>query len=138
CRVPGEGPRAALRPGLRDRKAGVRQAAAHAAGLNRDPAARDRLCALVASDAPPVAREAATALGRLRRAEAVPALLRRLRGTDDRFLQHSLVFALIEIADREGTRRGLRDPDPRVRRGALVALGQMDGGTLTREQVVPL
>src|SRR3954454_8284926 len=91
-----------------------------------------------AGDGPAGRRAAAPALGRLRRAAAGPALLAGLRAGDDRFLDHSLIYALIEIADRGATLAGLSDPSPDVRRGALVALDQMEGGNLTREQVVPL
>ena len=48
----------------------------------------------------------------------------------DRFLEHSLTFALIEIADREGTAAGLAEQEPLIRRAALTALDQMDGGGL--------
>jgi putative heme-binding domain-containing protein len=68
----------------------------------------------------------------------VPALLNGLRAECDRFLEHALIYALIEIADREATLTGLRDVNLRLRRAALIALDQMDGGNLTREQVVPL
>jgi putative heme-binding domain-containing protein len=85
-----------------------------------------------------VRREAATALGRLRRPVAVAALLEGLRTGGDRFLDHALIFALITIADQEATRNGLADANPAVRRGALIALDQMENGDLTREQVVPL
>ena len=59
-----------------------------------------------------VRREAATALGRLGRTKAVPALLEGLRTGGDRFLDHALIYALITLADREGTLRGLQDPAP--------------------------
>jgi putative heme-binding domain-containing protein len=137
CRM-GPEARTALRLALADRDASVRQCGAHALGLHRDAGARARLGELAARDTPPVAREAATALGRLRQAEAVPSLLRRLEEPGDRFLEHSLIHALIQIADREGTLRGLRSSSPRVRRASLIALDQMEGGRLTREQVVPL
>jgi putative membrane-bound dehydrogenase-like protein len=129
--------RAAGRLALADRDQSVRLSAVTAVGLHRDAGALPRLLALLKADTPPVRREAATALGRLRQPAAVPALLEALRTGGDRFLDHALVYALIRIADREQTLRGLRDPSPLVRRGALVALDQMDGGNLTFEQVAP-
>ncbi len=123
---------------LRDPDLSVRLAAAHAVGLNRITAAFQPLLVMVENDAPAARRAAATALGRLRRNEAVPALLAGLRAENDRFLDHSLIYALIAIADRGATLVGLSDPSPRVRRGALIALDQMDESNLTREQVVPL
>jgi len=65
-------------------------------------------------------------------------LLAGLKAGNDRFLDHALIYALIEIADRGATLAGLSDSSPDIRRGALIALDQMDGGNLAREQVVPL
>lgn len=132
------GAHAVLCQALRDADLSVRLAAAHAVGLNRISAAVQPLMVMVGNDAPAARRAAATALGRLRRNEAVPTLLAGLRAENDRFLDHSLVYALIVIADRRATLVGLSDPSPRVRRGALIALDQMDGGDLTRESVVSL
>ena len=56
----------------------------------------------------------------------------------DRVMEHAVTFALIEIADPQGTAVGLSSPDPQVRRVAMIALDQMPGGGLTPEQVVPL
>ncbi len=79
---------------------------------------------------PPARREAATALGRIGDAAAVPALLDSLAAPVDRFLEHATIFALIRIDDREAT-------EPRAGAGqfggaarALIALDQMDGGRL--------
>jgi putative heme-binding domain-containing protein len=53
-------------------------------------------------------------------------------------LEHALIYALVEIADPRATSIGLAADSAEVRRGALIALDQMDGSALTREQVVPL
>jgi putative heme-binding domain-containing protein len=138
-RIEGPEAQAGVRGALADGDAGVRQAAVHLAGLNRDAAALGALLDLVVRDTPPVRREAATALGRLGRPAAVPALLLSLRtSAGDRFLEHALVFALIRIADRRQTLAGLSDPLPHVRPAALVALDQMDGSDLARDRVLPL
>src|SRR5205823_2930472 len=57
-------------------------------------------------------------------------------------LEHSVTYALIEIADAKGTARGLTSKEPLTRRAALVALDQMDGGgldpqALARELAAP-
>ena len=130
--------RAAVRQAMRDHDAGVRLAAVTAAGLNRDGRAFDRLRELVQSGTPPVRREAATALGRLDRTEAVPALLGALRHDPDRFLQHALIFAMIRLGDRRATQAGLNDPDPSVRRGCLIALDQMPRGRMPLDLVRPM
>lgn len=125
--------------GLNDKDPSVRIAAAHSVGLRRDDWYLPRLLELAAADpSPAVRREVATALGRIKKPEAVKALFEGRRGGGDRFLEHAQIYALIEIADREATLKGLRDPSPRVRRGAVIALDQMDGGNLTRDLVVPL
>ncbi|MGL5096177.1 MAG: HEAT repeat domain-containing protein, partial [Planctomycetia bacterium] len=116
----------------------VRKAVVHALGVRRD---RDGLAVVVklAADADPaVRREAAVALGKLKAESAVPALLAALRQAVDRHLEHAILNALIEINAPTATAAGLSDADPAVRRGALVALDQMNPDALTREQVTPL
>ena len=129
--------RTAARLGLTDRSASVRQTAAYSAGLLRDLEAVPQLMKIVSADFPPVRREAASALGRIRSAAAVPALLEGLRFGGDRFLEHALIFALIQINDRASVLKGLADKDAAVRRGSLIALDQMDGGDLTPELAMP-
>jgi hypothetical protein len=77
-------------------------------------------------------------LGRLRRADAVPDLLEAIRAGGDRFLEHALIYALIEIGNRDATLKGLADASPQVRQAALIALDQMDDGNLTEDLVTPL
>ncbi len=137
-RIDDEPARAAVRQALRDRNASVRQAAARSAGLHRDAAALAQLMGLTASDTPAVQREAATALGRIGDASALPALFTGLNFAGDRFLEHALIFALIRIGDREHTLKGLEIASSPVKRGALIALDQMDHGQLTPEVVTPL
>ncbi|MCH7725608.1 MAG: c-type cytochrome [Planctomycetes bacterium] len=68
----------------------------------------------------------------------MPFLLTALGTEVDRALEHALIYALMEINDRAATTKGLADSNPRVRRGTLIALDQMDEGALTRELVTPL
>ena len=104
----------------------------------------------LAKDSLPVRREAARALGdndnwidpehpgRLKRV-AIAFLFDLIQDTTaDRVAEHSALFALIRIADRKSTLPYLKDKTPAVRRAALIALDQMDGGKLTRELVTPL
>ncbi len=134
CRVGSE----EVRPALRDPDPGVRQAAVHAVGLHRDAGALIRLEEMVRTEEPHLKREAATALGRIGRSEAVPALLEAVRAGGDRFLEHALIYALIRIGAREPLLPALGDANTNVRRAALIALDQMEQGGLTREQVTPL
>ena len=126
-----------VRDSLEDTDPGVRVAAARVAGQQGDRAAFPLLLKRLTDPLPYVRREAATALGRIGDKKAVGPLLDALRAGADRFLEHSLIFALIQIDDREGTLDGLADTNPAVRRAALIALDQMNHGGLTREQVTP-
>jgi putative heme-binding domain-containing protein len=138
CRIDVPTARSAVRRALADPVSSVRLAAIHAVGLWRDAGASDELCRVVASDTPAVRRKAAEALGRMGRREAVPALLDGLRAGGDRFLEHAMIFALIQINDRSSTLAALNDPIPRVRRAGLIALEQMANGRLTESIVAPL
>ncbi len=55
-------------------------------------------------------------------------------GDGGRMLEHSLIFALIEIADPAATARGLTSDNSHVRRAALIALDQMPKGNLRSER----
>ena len=85
------------------------------------------------------ARIAAEGLGRLRDPAAVPVLLEAIgRGPmADPIFQHSLIFALIEIAARTETRAGLKSGFTSAQRAALIALDQMDGGDLQAADTLP-
>lgn len=126
-----------IREALGDRETSVKLAALHAIGLLRDREAMKPLLAMVTKETPEVRRQAATALGRIRNPEAVPAIIEALRIGGDRFLEHALIYALIEINHRPSILNALGAPAPAVRRAALIALDQMDNGGLTRELVTP-
>jgi putative membrane-bound dehydrogenase-like protein len=127
-----------LRQGLADDDAPGRLAAVKGVGDLRDSGSILPLIAILENDEPPVRREAATVLGRLRRPEAVPSILKALQKPIDRFEEHALIYALIEINHRDATLKGLDDKSSAVRRAALIALDQMTAGNLTRELVAPL
>jgi len=87
-------------------------------------------------------RAAAESLGRSGNKDAVPALLDAIAtikevpgSASERVLEHSLIYALIEIGDREGTAEGLKSQNTRVRKAALTALDQMSDGKLKAEVV---
>ena len=56
----------------------------------------------------------------------------------DRATEHAALHSVIRLNRPKATAQLLTDESPRVRRAALIALDQMDGGNLTREQVLPL
>lgn len=142
---------------LTDPEAGVRQTACNALAVTRtwqkvasnQPAERSvelernstisgALAAIVRGDDPPVARAAAAALGRMAEFRAIGALTGRLgRSAGDRFLEHSLIYALIEIDDFEATREGLKAEDPAILSGTLRALDGMASSKLEVLDVLP-
>jgi putative heme-binding domain-containing protein len=134
-RIDGDGARAVARSALADAHETVRQVAAHSASVRRDRAAVPALLALLRGPSPHNRRVTAEALGRIGDRLTVPALLAAAGEPADRVLEHALTFALIEIADREGTAAGLHSKNALTRRAALVALDQMNGGGLDARTV---
>ena len=128
-----------LRLELSHQNSSVRQSAVYAVGANRDKNAADILQSIVAQDSEPsIRREAATALGRIGNSKSVPSLLDALDGKNDAFLTHSIIYALIQINNPVATKQGLAAQKPSVQRGALIALEQMPGSELSREEIIPL
>ena len=113
----------------------VRRAACYALGWSGDATLWEVLVPGLAATDAGVRRESATALGRLARPEAVPHLLAALQTNPQRVEEHAILYALIEIAAAEPTAAGFVSTDPRIRRGALIALDQMPGSPLTRDQL---
>jgi putative membrane-bound dehydrogenase-like protein len=139
--------RQAVRSALRDKDNTVRHVATQSISLWRDQDATASLLPLLQDEDTQVRRSAIEALGRIGRQEAVPALLTSAAQIDAgpvelppgaRILEHSIIFALMEIADRAATAEGLGSENPRVRRVALMAMDQMRHGHLDVEAVVPL
>jgi putative membrane-bound dehydrogenase-like protein len=127
--------RVVVRTALFEGHATVRHVALHSVSLLRDREALPALVRLLDCPAPPTARVAAEALGRIGDKSAVPALLEAVGRPTDRSLEHSLIYALIEIADHDGTAAGLQSKNVLIRRAALIALDEMDGGGLKPETV---
>ena len=122
-------------PLINDKDLSVSLAAIHSAGLHRDARAFPNLCVAVVTGEPAVRRQAATALGRLRNPNAIDSIMSAVDQGGDRFLEHALIYALIQIGQRDKTARHLENINPAVRRAALIALDQMPDGKLTREEL---
>ncbi|MDB5344199.1 MAG: putative rane-bound dehydrogenase [Schlesneria sp.] len=118
----------------------VRQAALQSISLWRDREAAPQAKALLRICNPQNQRLAAEVMGRIEDKSAVPDLLAaaEVKESSDRIREHSIIYALIEIADVEATRQGLVSPHSSVQRAALIALDQMPGGKLEPASVVAL
>jgi putative membrane-bound dehydrogenase-like protein len=130
--------REAVRSAANDRDESVRHAAIHSADLWHDGAAVPQLAAALKSGPAAVQRAAAEGLGRIGDARAVPDLLAIAASPLDRVLEHSVTYALIEIADPAATASGLQAASSRAKRAALIALDQMDGGGLKPATLIAL
>ncbi len=130
--------RSAVRSALADPDHDVRQAAIHSVSLWRDRDAMFRLSNLLGNGSLHNRRAAAEAIGRIGDSMAVDQLLAAAGAEHDRVFEHSLRFALIEIADAEATQLGLTSSDARTRCAALIALDQMQGGHLPADKIEPL
>lgn len=125
------------RLGLNDASMIVRTSAARVIGLAKDKASIDKLIELVQKDKPSVRRQAATALGQIGNPRAVTALLNAAATNKDRFVDHAIVYSLITLRSTAPLIAALRSPSPSVRKSALIALDQMDGSVLSKENLVP-
>jgi putative membrane-bound dehydrogenase-like protein len=102
----------------------VVQAAIHAVSTNRERTAVGQLKRLLGSPSLAIRRAAAEGIGRIGTTES-PLLIEALADpATDRVLEHSLTYALIELADRDALSAALQHANPRIRRCALVALDQ--------------
>jgi putative heme-binding domain-containing protein len=112
---------------LGDQDPSVRQTATHIVSLNRWNEASGSLEQLLASESPQVVRAAMEALGVVGDSHCVPAILSALtRFSDDRYIQHSCIYALMEIgAIEETVQIAIKTRDDLERYAALHALDQL-------------
>jgi putative membrane-bound dehydrogenase-like protein len=129
--------RQTLRSGLNDADLQVRVASARVLGMARDREAVPRLMEMVQNDQPAARRQAATALGQIGDKASTAALLAASANPGDRFVEHSIIHALIRFNDAGPVMRALDQQSPSVRKAALISLDQMDGAHLRREHLAP-
>ncbi|MEC7599092.1 MAG: HEAT repeat domain-containing protein, partial [Planctomycetota bacterium] len=111
---------------MRDALPVVRQAALHTIALHRDAESAAMIMEQLLNWRPATQRVACEALGRLGRKEATTLLLNLADETSDRMLEHSIVYALIELEDQTTLTKALSDPQPGVQRAAAIALDQLE------------
>ena len=140
--------------GLSDGDPTVRQVALHSISLWRDKTAVRLLLNILNGDKELIRgheldphlhdqiaqnrRAAAEALGRIGDKSAVSSLLATAgQAVKDQVLEHSCVYALIEIAAPTETALGLQSANVAEQRAALIALDQMKKGTLEPAHLIP-
>lgn len=122
---------------LDDESSLVRTAATRAVGLAKEKRAVDKLLSIIDSDEPQVRRQAATALGQIGDERAIVPLLGAAGKSDDRFVDHAIIYSLISLTKREPLVEALEDKSEKIQAAALIALDQMDESSLTSEQLKP-
>ena len=135
----GDGVWPVLLAGLNAAESEVRQAAWHVVSVRRQAQAADLLNQRLGlqDEVAAVQRAAAEAAGRIGNANTIPVLLECLETVgDDRFLEHSLLYALIELNHPSVLRDGLPNDTPMRRRGRLIVLDQLANGQLAANDVL--
>ncbi|MFK5973968.1 MAG: HEAT repeat domain-containing protein [Flavobacteriaceae bacterium] len=126
-----------IREAMDDKSTIVRTAAARVLGLAKDPQSVIKLMDLVKNDNAPVRRQAATALGQIGDKQSVSTLVKASSNPDDRFVEHSIIYSLITLKSPKLLVQALTDTSVTIRKAALIALDQMDGSPLKKNQLVP-
>jgi putative membrane-bound dehydrogenase-like protein len=136
-RIAPEGDSASFITALEDPERDVRTLAARLLGdIGGDEAVGPLVARLRTGDAPE-RMAAASALGRIGEAAAVPALLEAAETADDRFQEHAIIFALIELAEEQLLADALGSAAWGTRKAALIALDQLGHRDLEAAHVLP-
>jgi putative membrane-bound dehydrogenase-like protein len=137
--MPTERARQATRAAVTDEDPLVQRAAVASISLWRDAAASKPLLVVLAGKDAHSRRLAAEALGRIGSTDATSALLAAARGQDvDRMLEHSIIYALIQLNDSDSLLKSLTADSAAIRRVAMIALDQAKGHNATPQQMLPL
>lgn len=128
---------AALREvGLDESVPELRQLTAELLGTALDADAVNVLVPLLNDSFPGVRRAAATSLGRLQAKGATAPLLGAAKSENDRFLEHAIIYALIQIDDQDRLAAALAADNPAARKAAFIALDQLKSDKLTAEHAI--
>lgn len=147
--IDGHQARNAVRVALKDEDPTVRHAALHSVSIHRDAKALPQLRTFVSAGDAHLRRAAAEALGRTGSADDAAGLLQSVdtavieqdgqSAVTDRVLEHSLIYAAIELNDATTIRNLITSDNEKARRAALIALDQLEEGNhLTPADIAPL
>jgi quinoprotein glucose dehydrogenase len=126
------GPTEQLLALIKDNDAEVRSQAAKVLGDLRAPEAFAGLMSLLNDPEPRPRFFAAIALGRIGRAEAVPALLNLARANNDVYIRHAVVMGLLGCQDVDALLKAADDQSSNVRMAILLALRRMERAEISR------
>ncbi len=127
-----------IRAALKDDAVEVRIAAIQALARLHDTLAVPEISNRLSSENATERREAATALGIIGDASAAQAVLQATARAADRFEEHALIYALIELGDRGTLMTALFKSAPwPARKAALIALDQLRDPLLLADHVIP-
>ncbi|MGN6135649.1 MAG: HEAT repeat domain-containing protein, partial [Aureliella sp.] len=126
CRLNNTQSHAGLIAALKSPEPALRHIAAHSISVQRVADSATALQqALSGEKDPQVLRALAEAIGRLGTTEAIPALLEALaKVSDDRMLEHSLLYAMMELDHPESLVNSLQSTKPEQRRAAMIVIDQ--------------
>ena len=130
--------RKSVHTALTDADEQVRQAAIHSAALWKDASALPTLTALLNHKSLHNRRAAAEALGRIGNHDSIAPLLAASADYRGRFLDHSLVYALIELGNSQQVRTQLTADKAHTRRAAMLALENLAAEQLNPKSVIEL
>lgn len=138
-RIDGERAARALRGLLTGGSEGVRRIALHSVWTRDDKNAAPVVKAIFQKSRGSEERLAAQALGRIGGTDASATIVAAAAKIPpgDRVLEHSLIYALIELGSPEVLKKHLQDATFGAKRAALIALDQIPNGGLRASDVVP-
>ncbi|SHM74410.1 putative membrane-bound dehydrogenase domain-containing protein [Cyclobacterium lianum] len=127
-----------MEKGLDDESDLVKAAAARVLGMAEVNTAVDKLLAVLGDNPSlPLARQVATALGQIASPRATEPLLRALeRHPGDRYFEHAVIFALIQMKNEDLLLDVL--DSKKFSRAALIALDQKGSEMLAEQHIYPL
>ena len=129
-----------LSDALNDESPAIRMSAIQALGELGHTAAAESIAAHLSGDSPAERRLAAKALGQIGDPKSIPSLLRATERTD-RFVQHAITYALIEINDGDALYTSISEEDQDLDAGyvvGLIALDQLGDKRVSANHVLPL
>jgi hypothetical protein len=93
---------------------------------------------MLVKEEPFVRRQAAAALGQIGDKRAAGPLVEAAARPADRFLEHSILYSLIQLGDAPVLLAALKHPSPLARKAGLIALDQMRGGPIRANHVLAM